>query len=284
MAKTIEVILKKDGSEDITVTCPEKVKLSVPSALLAIKFGLPPADVKPVQVKDVVKCIILFFAIFAACIFFTVSVPLGIIAVIIAFVANIIYNQNYFFNFIRNKIAEGYTVENEEHKNLLQAAGVFETNQGASTSQSKSLPPVISKVTGTINKLPFNSFATKIPVLQNFSKYANYIVCGLAVILIVSLFSFKSPVDSMLDDTEAIARKMTTVIEKCENGNISYSEMEVKYIQLASELTELQKKYDEDVGNISNMNDKQKKRARKIQKELENLSLRVAGLQMQGWY
>ena len=60
--------------------------------------------------------------------------------------------------------------------------------------------------------------------------------------------------------------------------------MEIKYIQLASELTELQKKYDEDVGNISNMNDKQKKRARKIQKELENLSLRVAGLQMQGWY
>ena len=166
----------------------------------------------------------------------------------------------------------------------MQAAGVFETNQGASTSQSKSLPPVISKITGTINKLPFNSFATKIPVLQNFSKYANYIVCGLAVILIVSLFSFKSPVDSMLDDTEAIARKMTTVIEKCENGNISYSEMEVKYIQLASELTELQKKYDEDVGNISNMNDKQKKRARKIQKELENLSLRAAGLQMQGWY
>lgn len=283
MAKKIEVILKKDGSEDITVTCPEKVKLSVPSALLAIKFGLPPADVKPVQVKDVVKCIILFFAIFAACIFFTVSVPLGIIAVIIAFVANIIYNQNYFFNFIRKKIAEGYTVENEEHKNLLQAAGVFETNQGASTSQSKSLPPVISKVTGTINKLPFNSFATKIPILQNFSKYANYIVCGLAVILIVSLFSFKSPVDSMLDDMEAIARKMTTCVEKCENGNISYSEMEEKLTKLAIELTKLQEKY-EGVDDISNMSNEQKKRAKRIEKEINNLSLRAAGLQMQGWY
>ena len=282
MAKKIEVILKKDGSEDITVMCPEKVKLSVPSALLAIKFGLPPADVKPVQVKDVVKCIILFFAIFAACIFFTVSVPLGIIAVIIAFVANIIYNQNYFFNFIRKKIAEGYTVENEEHKNLLQAAGVFETDQGASTSQSKSLPPVISKVTGTINKLPFNSFATKIPVLQNFSKYANYIVCGLAVILIVSLFGFKNPTDSFLDDSEAILRKATTYVEKCENGNMSYSEMEEKVTELFNDYAELVTKY----GDIDekDMNDKQKKRVRKIGKEFDNLSLRAAGLQMQGWY
>lgn len=283
MAKKIEVILKKDGSEDITVTCPENVKLSVPGALLAIKFGLPPSDVKPVQVKDVVKCIALFFAIFVACIFFTISVKLGIIALIIAFVANIIYNQNYFFNFIRKKIAEGYTVENEEHKNLLQAAGVFETNQGASSSQSKSLPPVISKVTGTINKLPFNSFATKIPVLQNFSKYANYIVCGLAVILIVSLFSFKNPVDSMLDDSEAILRKATTYVEKCENGNMSYSEMEEKVTELFVKFAELQEKY-EGVDDISKMSDEQKKRAKRIVKEFDNLSLRAAGLQMQGWY
>ncbi len=282
MAKKIEVILKKDGSEDITVTCPEKVKLSVPSALLAIKFGLPPADVKPVQVKDVVKCIILFFAIFAACIFFTVSVPLGIIAVIIAFVTNIIYNQNYFFNFIRKKIAEGYTVENEEHKNLLQAAGVFETNQGASTSQSKSLPPVISKVTGTINKLPFNSFATKIPVLQNFSKYANYIVCGLAVILIVSLFSFKSPADSFINDMDSVVNRASTLIEKCEDKEISYNEFRKMMQELESEMIEIQTKYkDLDDDDFS---DKQKKQIHKILKEFDNLSLRAAGLQMQGWY
>ena len=282
MAKKIEVILKKDGSEDITVTCPEKVKLSVPSALLAIKFGLPPADVKPVQVKDVVKCIILFFAIFAACIFFTVSVPLGIIALIIAFVANIIYNQNYFFNFIRKKIAEGYTVENEEHKNLLQAAGVFETNQGASTSQSKSLPPVISKVTGTINKLPFNSFATKIPVLQNFSKYANYIVCGLAVILIVSLFSFKSPADSFINDMDSVVNRAATLIEKCEDKEISYNEFRKMMQELESEMIEIQTKYkDLDDDDFS---DKQKKQIHKILKEFDNLSLRAAGLQMQGWY
>lgn len=282
MAKKIEVILKKDGSEDITVTCPEKVKLSVPSALLAIKFGLPPADVKPVQVKDVVKCIILFFAIFASCIFFTVSVPLGIIAVIIAFVANIIYNQNYFFNFIRKKIAEGYTVENEEHKNLLQAAGVFETNQGASTSQSKSLPPVISKVTGTINKLPFNSFATKIPVLQNFSKYANYIVCGLAVILIVSLFSFKSPADSFINDMDSVVNRAATLIEKCEDKEISYNEFRKMMQELESEMIEIQTKYkDLDDDDFS---DKQKKQIHKILKEFDNLSLRAAGLQMQGWY
>ena len=52
MKKDIEITLKKDGSNDIIVKCPQKVKLSVMGALFAIRFGLPPADVTPVQVKD----------------------------------------------------------------------------------------------------------------------------------------------------------------------------------------------------------------------------------------
>lgn len=91
MAKEVEIVLKKDGAEDITVKCPQKVKLSVMGALFAIRFGLPPADVKPVQVK----CIVLFLLIFVAYLFFTASMALGVIALAVVLVLNIMYNKNY---------------------------------------------------------------------------------------------------------------------------------------------------------------------------------------------
>ena len=87
----------------------------------------------------------------------------------------------------------------------------------------------------------------------------------------------------MLDDSEAILRKATTYVEKCENGNMSYSEMEEKVTELFVKFAELQEKY-EGVDDISKMSDEQKKRAKRIFKEFDNLSLRAAGLRMQGWY
>ena len=77
MAKKVEIVLKKDGAEDIIVECPQKVKLSVMGALFVIRFGLPPADVKPVQGKDVIKCLGLFLSIFLACALLVVP-PLGV--------------------------------------------------------------------------------------------------------------------------------------------------------------------------------------------------------------
>lgn len=123
MAKKVEIVLKKDGAEDIIVKCPQKVKLSVMGALFAIRFGLPPADVNPVQRKDVVKCIALFLAIFLACLLFIVP-PLGVIALTGVVTLNVIYNKNYFFNFIKKKMEEGYKVEDEEQRKLLEDAGL----------------------------------------------------------------------------------------------------------------------------------------------------------------
>ncbi len=123
MKKDIEITLKKDGSNDIIVKCPQKVKLSVMGALFAIRFGLPPADVSPVQVKDVIKCIGLFLSIFIACILFVVP-PLGVIALAGVVALNVIYNKNYFFNFIQKKMEEGYKVEDEEQRKLLEDAGL----------------------------------------------------------------------------------------------------------------------------------------------------------------
>ncbi len=123
MKKDIEITLKKDGSNDIIVKCPQKVKLSVMGALFAIRFGLPPADVTPVQVKDVIKCIGLYLSIFIACILFVVP-PLGVIALAGVVALNVIYNKNYFFNFIKKKMEEGYKVEDEEQRKLLEDAGL----------------------------------------------------------------------------------------------------------------------------------------------------------------
>lgn len=98
-------------------------KVKCYGAFFAIRFGLPPADVTPVQVKDVIKCIGLFLFMFIACILFVVP-PLGVIALAGVVALNVIYNKNYFFNFIKKKMEEGYKVEDEEQRKLLEDAGL----------------------------------------------------------------------------------------------------------------------------------------------------------------
>ena len=152
MAKKVEIVLKKDGAEDIIVKCPQKVKLSVMGALFAIRFGLPPADVKPVQGKDIIKCLGLFLSIFLACALLVVP-PLGVIALAGAVVLNVIYNKNYFFNFIKKKIEEGYSVEDEEQRRLLEEAGIHFSSASNFSSSSESSSRVQKDITAELEKL-----------------------------------------------------------------------------------------------------------------------------------
>ena len=153
MAKKVEIVLKKTGSEDITVKCPRKVKLSVPAALFAIRFGLPPADIKPVQGKDVLKCIVLFLLIFVAAFLFVIP-PLGVVALAAVLALNIVYNKNYFFNFIKKRLAEGYSVEDEESRQILKDAGLWSESQSF-TPHPAPLPgkPSQGDVTAQLEKL-----------------------------------------------------------------------------------------------------------------------------------
>ena len=153
MAKKVEIVLKKDGAEDITVKCPQKVKLSVMGALFAIRFGLPPADVKPVQKKDALKCIVLFLLIFVACLFFTASMALGVIALAVVLVLNVMYNKNYFFNFIKKRLAEGYTVKNSESQQILKDAGLWNESSSFSSSATSSSKQPKEDVTVQLEKL-----------------------------------------------------------------------------------------------------------------------------------
>lgn len=45
---------------------------------------------------------------------------------------------------------------------------------------------VLTKVKNTINKLPFNNMAAKVPFLARAAKYANYAFCVLVVIVLLS--------------------------------------------------------------------------------------------------
>ena len=48
---------------------------------------------------------------------------------------------------------------------------------------------IIGKIKGAINKLPFNGFATKIPILAKFAGYANYAVCAVVMVIVITMCS-----------------------------------------------------------------------------------------------
>ncbi len=136
MAKDVEITLKKEGSGDIVVKCPSKIKLHPAMAAIVALYGCPPAAIKPTQGKDILKAYALFAGIFAAGALVIIP-PVGIIALIVMIVLNIRYNKDYFYNFIKKRLEEGYSVEQEEHKQLLREAGL----PVDSVTSSAALPP-----------------------------------------------------------------------------------------------------------------------------------------------
>lgn len=123
----VEIVLRKDGEQDITVKCPEKIKLGVGQTILALRFGMPPMDVKPVDKKGLGVILGCFLSIFAVAGLMSVigANPLFCALEAIGLVVmNLIVTKNYFFNFIKGKLADGYTVSSE-HESLLQAAGMY---------------------------------------------------------------------------------------------------------------------------------------------------------------
>lgn len=124
MAKDVEITLKKEGAKDIIVKCPKEIKQSPIVAALGIFWGMPAFRVKPTDWKDVFKGFGLFALIFIACAFFTISSIVGFLALCGALALNFIFNKNYFFNFIKKRLAEGYVVEDGEQKQILTSAGL----------------------------------------------------------------------------------------------------------------------------------------------------------------
>ena len=244
MKKDIEIVLKKEGAQDITVKCPQKIKLPAWRVYTAIYAGLPPLSIKPADMKGLGVTLLAFLAIFISCVFFTVHIALGVIALGAVLVFNFVYTKNYFFNFIKKKLAEGYTVDDEEQKKILQEAGVFDAVQKmASGATGNKAGGLFGKVNAGINKLPFGALARKVPVLSGVAKYVNHAVCVLVILLIVIVLFSENPVDAFIGDMENIADSMETLVERCENREISYEKFEKQMVKLVSEAGEVSEKH-----------------------------------------
>ena len=278
MAKDVEIILKKEGEKDITVKCPRTVKLSALRVYLAINMGLPPLSIKPADMKGLGITVLAFLAIFVACAFFTVSIGLGAIVLAAVLVFNFVYTKNYFFNFIKKKLAEGYSVDDAEQNQILQEAGVFEENQ--KTPSEKNKFGFAQKINGLINLLPFNSFAARLPVVSKFSRYANHIVCVLIALIIISVVTSKSPAEQLVSDIESLAKTGTTLVTKCEKGEMSYDEFENKMQKLAQEMIDLEDKYKGIGIQDGDFSEEQTKRILKAVSDWEKIQARAERLEL----
>ena len=280
MKKDIEIVLKKEGAQDITVKCPQKIKLPAWRVYTALYAGLPPLSIKPVDMKGLGVTLLAFLAIFISCVFFTVSIALGVIALGAVLVFNFVYMKNYFFNFIKKKLAEGYTVDDEEQKKILQEAGVFDAVQKmASGATGNKAGGLFGKVNAGINRLPFGALARKVPVLSGVAKYVNHAVCILLVVLIVGVLFSENPVDVAIGDMENIVDSMETLIERCENREISYEKFEKQMEELVSEIDEVSKKY-KDVLDGDDISPEQMKQILQLMDKIEKLEKRGERLQL----
>lgn len=274
MAKKIKIIMRKEGEKDICIKCQPEIKVSFIKGLFGLMFnGISPFKAKPINMKDLLIGFLLFCSIFVIpLMFFLYSTALSVVVFIALVAANVIYNKDYCFNFIKKRLSEGYVVEDEEQKKLLEAAGVFATTESIQNVKPKN--SILTKVDGFINKLPFNGMAAKLPILQRFSKYANYAVCVLAVLLLLSIFTAKNPVDSYLDDYEKLVNSMAKVMIQYENGDITEREAERKIMNIIAESEEFDKKYrikDDD------WTPAQKSRMLKIMADYEDLENSIYG-------
>ena len=134
--KEVEITLRKEGSPDIRVNCPREIKMSFLKGFIYFRFHcFSPLTISPVNKKDLLFFVLQFLAIFISCVFFTVDPVVGLIIVTAVFVFNIIRTKNYYFNFIKKRLAEGYVVEDPEKQQLLQNAGL---SNGSVSSYSSS--------------------------------------------------------------------------------------------------------------------------------------------------
>lgn len=140
----VKITLTKDGCTDITVTCPAKIKLHPMMAFITIGYGMPPMQVKPTDWKGVGIAMAGYLAIFLACTCFTSSVALGVVSLGAVVAANIVYNRNYFFNYIQKKLREGYQVNDQEQQRILTEAGVLPLTEKSGSGFTLSLPGNIS--------------------------------------------------------------------------------------------------------------------------------------------
>lgn len=168
----VEIILRKNGMQDITIVCPEKIKLSALMVYAVIQFGLPPMNIKPIDKKGLAITIIAYLGIFLACAFFAINIALGFLLLIAALIFNFMYTKNYFFNYIKKRLAEGYIPTTKETQKILQNAGLQpkEFEKQNSNTNNSSIPDITEQLEklhslmekGILSKDEFNTRKAKL--------------------------------------------------------------------------------------------------------------------------
>ncbi len=122
-------LLHPENGDSIKVSAPAKIKLGIFQTLIELRFGLPPLhEVKPIDVKGLIKMIVVFLLIIVMGMFvydteeeslnfFALLIGLGFFGYLYAI------TRNYFRDFIRSKLQKGYIVEDIEQIKVLEETG-----------------------------------------------------------------------------------------------------------------------------------------------------------------
>lgn len=151
--------LKKEGANDIVIeSCPEKMKLSILSLYLAVSSGCPAMDVKPIDWKGTGIIFGTFYGGLALLGILSKAPALAVFVFLIFFGFNVVYTRNYFFNYVKGKLEEGYLPETEEQKEILQRAGLHflmneSTGRKAPFSSDESKPRSAVSIASELEKL-----------------------------------------------------------------------------------------------------------------------------------
>jgi len=232
----INILLQKDGEQDITVTCPEKIKLSFFQTILELRYGLPPLDIKPFDKKGLAVLLGGFASIFLAAYMIEFSIFL-LLLIGSLIIWNFYITQNYFFNFLQEKLSDGYVVKNEATIELLTKANVF--------------------------PLPIKETQKKKKV-----KFLGIMGGSVGILLLLALVFSRDPIDKFLDEFEDGLDNIIALYDDIENGNITKEEAMIKIL----EITKNMEQQAEEISNYDdNMTKEQIERFFLLMKKMANI-------------
>ena len=138
----VELHLKNAGGQECTVSCKEKIKMSLLEAYIQLRFGIPALDVKPINGKDVAITFVLFALIFLP---LALQNGVGVIVCLAMIVVNGIYTKNFYYNAIKKRLADGFTPADDDTATILKNAGLLTaTASSSSISTSSTTQPASS--------------------------------------------------------------------------------------------------------------------------------------------
>ena len=114
----VEIILSKEGENDIKVNCPENIKLTLFQTYMVLRFDFPALNVTPKDWKGMGITVLLFIVFVGLA-----ATGVAIIPAILLLIVNFWINMNYYKIFIKKKLKEGYTVSTEQ-ESILTDAGI----------------------------------------------------------------------------------------------------------------------------------------------------------------